>query len=313
MQCFFVLSVPYYTIRQYGMNWITPPKNAVPDEQGYVFMKLVLTLLVRDEADIIDAHLAYHLAQGVDFIVVTDNRSKDATADIVRRYQDVGAARLLYEPRDDYAQGKWVTRMARMACTEHGADWVIHSDADEFWWPNSGDLKTTLAALPPEVGVLRVPRSNFLPTPDDGRLFHEQMVVRQERSLNGLGDPLLPKVCHRARPDVTVEQGNHKVTGSDLARFEGPSPLVIFHFPLRTYNQFEKKIVNGGRAYRRNTELRPSAGRVWKQLYRLHEQGKLPDYYARQQRSPAAIAKGLEAGELVFDERLHLFLKSLGR
>lgn len=32
-------------------------------------MKLVQTLVVRDEADIIDAHLAYHLNAGVDFVI----------------------------------------------------------------------------------------------------------------------------------------------------------------------------------------------------------------------------------------------------
>jgi hypothetical protein len=276
-------------------------------------MKLVLTLLVRDEEDIIDLHMAYHLAQGVDFILVTDNRSKDATGNIVRRYQDAGTARLMYEPHDDYAQGSWVTRMARIACTELGADWVINSDADEFWWPQSGDLKSTLAALPREAGALAAPRVNFVPTRENGRPFYERMVVREKQSFNALGDPLPPKVCHRARPDVIVEQGNHAVTGRDLARFEDASPLIIFHFPLRTYKQFENKIVNGGQAYERNAELHPLVGGTWRHLYRLYECGGLPGYYGGQQLSPAAIEKGVESGELVVDERLRLFLKSLGR
>ena len=40
-------------------------------------MKLVMTLLVRDEADIVDAQIAYHLDAGVDLVVATDNRSED--------------------------------------------------------------------------------------------------------------------------------------------------------------------------------------------------------------------------------------------
>ena len=38
---------------------------------------LVLTLLCRDEADILDSMLRFHLAQGVDRIIATDNGSVD--------------------------------------------------------------------------------------------------------------------------------------------------------------------------------------------------------------------------------------------
>jgi hypothetical protein len=47
-------------------------------------MKLVMTLLVRNEADIIEANLDYHLAQGVDFVIVTDHGSSDETVELLR-------------------------------------------------------------------------------------------------------------------------------------------------------------------------------------------------------------------------------------
>ena len=104
-------------------------------------MKLVMTLLARNEADVVDAQIAFHLHAGVDFVIATDNASSDGTSEVLERYERAGRLRLLREPGDDMRQAEWVTRMARLAATEHGADWVIHSDADEFWWPRGGSLK----------------------------------------------------------------------------------------------------------------------------------------------------------------------------
>jgi len=81
-------------------------------------MNLVMTLLTRDEADVIDAQIAFHLHAGVDFVVATVNRSQDATAEILARYARAGVLQLRYEEGDDMRQDEWVARMARLAATE---------------------------------------------------------------------------------------------------------------------------------------------------------------------------------------------------
>jgi glycosyltransferase involved in cell wall biosynthesis len=267
-------------------------------------MKLVMTLLVRDEQDIIRENIDFHLAQGVDELIVTDNGSQDATVEILREYESRGVVRLLLEPTDDYSQGRWVTRMARLAATE-GADWVINNDADEFWWPRAGSLKSIFEQLGDNVGLVVARRQNFVPRPEDGRSFWERMTLRERESLNPLGKPLPPKLAHRADPEIAVAQGNHKVEGAQLGERLDDGSIEILHFPMRTYAQFENKIVKGGRAYGRNRELPQRTGRTWRRLYEAWEEGRLRDHY-----DGNVVAEGSRA-DLVEDTRLRDFLRGL--
>ena len=78
-------------------------------------MMLVLTLLCRDEADILESMLRFHLAQGVDRIIATDNGSVDGSLEILQRFERRGQLTLLQEAEQTHDQAIWVTRMARMA------------------------------------------------------------------------------------------------------------------------------------------------------------------------------------------------------
>ena len=178
--------------------------------------KLIMTLLVRDNADIVAPHMDFHLAMGVDHIIVTNNRSEDATRDIVAGYVRRGVATLIDEFDDDYDQSAWVTRMARMAAGKFAADWVINSDVDEFWWPLDSDLKAAFSGIQAGIDVLSSPRLNFLPMRAASDVFWREMIWRHVVSRNALGGPLPEKVAHRGAADVTVANGNHAVTSEFL-------------------------------------------------------------------------------------------------
>ncbi len=267
-----------------------------------------MTLLVRDEEEILENHLSYHFAQGVDHVVVTDNRSTDGTPDLLERFRREGRVSVIQESGDDYNQSRWVTRMARLAADELGADWVIHSDADEFWWPKSGDFRRVFADMPADVGVWSVDRSNFLPAPGDGP-FHQRMIVREAVSYSIFGGPIPPKVCHRASPDASVGQGNHAVTGVSgrTLGLGSTAPLFILHYPMRSYEQFERKIVLGGAAYERNTIEPWETGSGWRTRFEDYKSGRLPEWWARQVPDRGAIEAGLGDGTLVTDRRLQAF------
>ncbi len=59
--------------------------------------KLVMTLLARDEGDIIRRNIEFHLSHGVDFIIATDNASSDNTRDILTEYKNKGKLYLIDE------------------------------------------------------------------------------------------------------------------------------------------------------------------------------------------------------------------------
>lgn len=268
-------------------------------------MKLIMTLLVRDEEDILGANIQFHISQGVDFFVVTDNLSVDGTRDIVESYVRQGIAAYFFEPVDDYSQHRWVTRMARMAAQDYGADWVINSDADEFWMgaASAAGVKEHLEKVDSSVDCIEVVRANCVPTelPDE-RSFAERMVFRERQSFNTEGQPLPSKVCHRGFCDIEIEQGNHGVLRAGVPLPAAAGPLRILHYPVRSYAQFENKIVKGGAAYSRNTELAAGVGLTWRNLYRLWQSGGL---YARYQEMVVTASQANErmlGGHLIYDD-----------
>jgi Glycosyl transferase family 2 len=266
-------------------------------------MKLVMTLLVRDEEDILAVNLEHHLALGVSQVLVTDNRSIDATPDILADYARSGVVRVMQEPGDDFSQWRWVTRMAHIAAGE-GADWIMHADADEFWCPAGSDLPDALGAVPPQYGVVAAPRFNFPPTEEEAPPFYERLVIRETASSNVTGRPLPGKCCHRPSPDVQIAQGNHEVQGRDLRRQPQLLPVDILHFPMRTFRQFERRIIVGGQAYACNRELPVGIGDTWRRLYTMYRQGRLRDHWDMQVLTPERLTAGLSSGQLRLDTRV---------
>ena len=195
-------------------------------------MKIGMTIAVRNEADIVEENLRYHLGAGVDFIIATDHRSEDGTTEILERYERDGLLHLTRETGEAFLQTEWVTRMARLAATRFGADWVINTDADEFWWPHSGTLREVFAAAPRGYGALRgIWRHSHFDQYDD-RAFSERMVVRRAPG-NDPADPYCAnaKVVHRGEPNVCVSHGNHDAVGKGLALLRELGPVRGASFP----------------------------------------------------------------------------------
>jgi hypothetical protein len=272
-------------------------------------MKLVMTLLARDEADIVDAQVKFHLNAGVDFVVAMDNRSHDGTTEILESYARDGQLHLIRQEGEYLRQAEWITELGRRAATEFGADWVIHSDADEFWWPRGESLKDVLASIPQRYGIVRALLRHFVPRPEDGQPFHERMTVRMSASApindpRSLFRPNL-KIVHRADPHVNVSIGAQRLIDSALIPLRGWYPIEFFHFPVRSREQCERKY-----SYQ---EVAPgqSPSPYYDRVRALIDEGRADEVYESLVVDDAALERGLEEGTLVVDTRLRDALRAL--
>jgi hypothetical protein len=264
-------------------------------------MKVVMTLLVRDEIDIVDAFLGYHLEHGVDFVIATDHKSADGTTEVLERHEREGDLHLIREESDSFRQAEWVTRMARLAASRFGADWVINSDVDEFWWPRDGTVREVLESVPPRFGLVQGIWRHFVLRPERGELFHERMTVRRRPSTVATSPYVAAtKAAHRGDPNVVVGRGNHKAFGAALLPMRDWLPFEVLHFPIRTREQLERK-------YRREEQSLPTdigLTRHQAAAVRAFDEQGVDAVVTELEVDDAALERGLADGSLTLDTRL---------
>ena len=232
-------------------------------------------------------------------MLATDHDSEDGTRDVLEEYERRGVLRLFRE-EGPMQESVWRTRMARLAATEHGADWIVNTDADEFWLPRSGTLKEALGAVPADVGIVWALTCHFPPRPEHGEGFHERMTARfaPDAPLNDPTSPYRPhaKVAHRADPDLTVWFGSHRVVSRTLVPLPGWHPADVLHFPFRSLEQYERKNLRRARGDK-------PLGQYVKGL-QASEQGRLEAVYRSLVLDDEAVARGVANGSIAIDTRL---------
>jgi hypothetical protein len=125
-------------------------------------MKLVMTLTPGADAEVLDAQIAYHLNAGVDVVLTAAAPSQDAE-----------------EALERYVRGGYVVKTSSGAGPSQAADWVVDSDAGEFWWPRGEGLKDVLIAIPPRYTIVQALARPFVSRVDGGGSFEDRMTVRR--------------------------------------------------------------------------------------------------------------------------------------
>jgi glycosyltransferase involved in cell wall biosynthesis len=217
-------------------------------------MKLVMTILVKNEADIIEDNIRFHAAQGVDAFLVMDNDSSDGTSDILQKL---------------------------------GADLIISNDADEFWAATDG--KGLKSRLHNQESVITVKRFNYAMSNEQ---FKRRMPYWQclnkvvspilysssdQLKRQGLSMPLVkisPKTIVNPRGLLKIKGGNHRARHLMFWRDRDESGIEVHHFPIRSYEQFEKNIQNRKALLEKNPQTR--MGDHYRRWVEQYNRGALP-------------------------------------
>jgi hypothetical protein len=194
-------------------------------------MKLVMTLVVRDESDVVETQIAYHLNAGVDFVIAAVGESSRETAALLAPYERDGSVRLLTEPGEGGAADSR-TRMARLAATEFEADWVINAEPAEFWWPRGESLEDVLAPIPPRYTIVQGLRRPFVAQPGGDEVFSERMTLRRPVSTGPEAPALALRPVHRADPNVVVNSDGSVTVGRQVP-LRAWYPLEVLEFANR--------------------------------------------------------------------------------
>lgn len=244
--------------------------------------RLIMTLLVKNEEEMLEKNLIYHKSMGVDAFIITDNNSSDNTPDIIKKYQEKGwIVEVINETSTNYNQKEWVDRMVWMAKTKYKADWIINADADELWYSPSGNLKNEI--INTHANVLDCQMMSVYP--EEGKPFWQwsrtvSYVENQQAydlSNYSIFERQNKKVMHRTCGYLQISMGNHKVTM--FPKITKKSDIRIYHYNVRGKEDFMKKMINGGKQLEQHKGRH--GGRHWRYFYKLYKENKLEEEYDR--------------------------------
>jgi len=287
--------------------------------------KIVLLVLPSDQGDILKDYLEWHLDLGVDLILAEDVGSSDNTHKILESFAKRGVVQWSLVPEKNRSKYRAEETLAKMAIEQHGADWIIMSDVDEFLCPQGQELRTILQmAAAANVTAISVACFNVTgPVLQSARRATEAQTLRIDKPVDPsleqmiTGDIPVPYIFIRHPPKTIVRAsafagygpGMHTVATAwgDTGEF---SELRFLHYPIRGYDKFQTRIANAAAFFVENTHLEPWWSWHWRRWIRLSQEGRLREEYESQFLSPARAQELVRDGICTVDETVANWIKN---
>ena len=207
-------------------------------------MRIAATMIVRNEADIIEQNIQNTLSQ-CDRILIADNGSTDDTVKIASSFKEVN----VYDFKGLYRHAEAHNFMIRKC---GNFDWVVPIDADEFWTGIRSCLKCKNANA---VKVLRI--HHHMIVGEEAEFERRQMSFFRTEEISEF-----PRIMFRPvvqGRSVTVDDGCHNC---DATPAEVSGEIEIHHYPIRSRKQYLNKIMHGYGSFIER-KLEKTVGRHW--------------------------------------------------
>lgn len=288
---------------------------------------IALLLVTQNEAEVLAWNLRHHLDWGIDHIAVGDNRSDDATRDVVREFGDA----VSYQLFPSFHQRQTVRHEMLVALHERfPIEWAGIADTDEFWWLPDRSMAEALAETPPEIVAVNFDAKLFVPTQLDGP---EGAVFMRRRYRTATYDTPLHtsyregKTWYRSS-FIESQPADHfcnahehscRLIPHDRYRYALPA---VHHYMIQDEDQFVKKVARliewvepptdeleravWDATPAREKDLPDSMAafkREWWGVYKRGGEAAVRDYYRNVYTLPAdRVREAVAAGELAEDD-----------
>ncbi|GAB6033902.1 glycosyltransferase family 2 protein [Galenea microaerophila] len=252
--------------------------------------RLVMTILCRNEVDIIEYNIRLHSALGVDAFLVMDNGSTDGTREKLEALKAEFELTVIDES-GVYQQAKWMKQLAIQARDTLGASWVISNDADEFWIPQEAG-KSLKDYLSHKDSVITIKRSNMLLTEAalapsyhftqakyrvGYPICYDKQAELEDKSISMFFANISPKVIVNPKGFIKISGGNHRAKhiAKWLTARQEPG-IRVYHYPIRSWAQFEANIQHRKQLLKKGNVRMGNHYRRW---VKLLDEGKLYDEF----------------------------------
>lgn len=283
--------------------------------------RLLMTLVCKDEIDIIESNIRFHIAMGIDGIIVTDNGSTDGTRERLQKLKQEGLIlEIIDEKKVGHLHSIFVNKMMNIAIHKYKADWVINADADEFYFSKTLNLKDQLPPRNSNINVLKIYSNWVFPLEEQNNVIDniyfvkravteyekkKYQIVENDATRYFMDNEACPKTIIRTKGFIDIFDGNHYAKMKNYCEIN-PAGITLYHYHTRSYEAFEKKVVKAIKAVEFNNN--PNWAKGWKMYIKQYRDGNLKQFY--EMRFGKEIAgKLIDAGVVVKDPMVYIFMK----